>query len=148
DGRPLLFGDMQCLVSLEDVAAWASGANLASPSVTASQPETGWQVRSVVLPCSVTLGGQGEPPEQAIHLVLARGVSQDQSYQHWKEGMEQLARVEAAVQVADELFWQRAPQLSGDWPAHWRRGLVYDLETLRMVMRPPVGSIPHRFDGM
>jgi hypothetical protein len=38
--------------------------------------------------------------------------------------------------------------LSGDWPASWRRGLVYDLETLRMTIRPSIGMLGAAWDGM
>jgi hypothetical protein len=59
-----------------------------------------------------------------------------------------LAHAEATQREDDEKFWQSAPQLSGDWPASWRRGLVYDLETLRMVIRPAAGVVGNIFDGM
>ncbi|HEY7909000.1 MAG TPA: hypothetical protein VIC60_08995, partial [Thermomicrobiales bacterium] len=31
------------------------------------------------------------------------------------------------------------PRLTGDWPEHWRRGWVYDMETTRLVIQPPGG---------
>src|SRR5207253_2378120 len=80
--------------------------------------------------------------------VLARGVSQDQAYQRWEDGIEEIALADAEHAKDDEKFWQQAPQLSGDWPESWQRGWVYDLETLRMVIRPSVGIINHPFDGM
>src|SRR5260370_1422346 len=64
-----------------------------------------------------------------------------------ENGITEISRAEVAHRTDDEAFWSRAPQLSGDWPESWRRGLVYDLETLRMVMRSPVDFIPHVFDG-
>jgi hypothetical protein len=148
DGFPLTFEDMGYVVSLDDASAWARGQEVARPSITLSQQDTGWQVRTVILPCRVTLGGETGPAERIINVVLARGVSRDQSYQHWEDGMEEIARAEAEHRVDDERFWSRAPQLAGDWPECWRRGLVYDFETLRMVMRPSLGLIPHVFDGM
>jgi len=50
--------------------------------------------------------------------------------------------------AADDAFWSAAPRLTGDWPAHWRRGLVYDLETLRMMVKEPIGRYAHRWDAM
>jgi Trehalase len=148
DGFPLTFDGMGYVVSLDEASAWAQGREVAPPSITQSQQDTGWQVRTVILPCRVTLGGEAGSVERIINVVLARGVSRDQSYRHWEDGMEEIARAEAELRADDEYFWSRAPQLAGDWPESWRRGLVYDFETLRMVMRPSVGLIPHVFDGM
>ena len=39
----------------------------------------------------------------------------------------------------DAAFRAACPKLSGDWPADWRTGLVYDLETTRMLVLPPGG---------
>lgn len=148
DAFALTFEEMGYVVSLEDASSWARGVAVARPTITQSQQDTGWQARTVILPCKVTLGGDSGPSERMINVALTRGVSPDQAYQHWEDGIEEIARAEAAHRADDEAFWSRAPQLSGDWPASWRRGLVYDLETLRMVMRPSVGLIPHVFDGM
>lgn len=54
----------------------------------------------------------------------------------------------AAAQEEDKRFWQSAPQLSGDWPDYVRRGLVYDLETLRMLVRRPMGIYKNPWDAM
>ena len=148
DVFPLTFEEMGDVVSLGDASSWARGVAVARPTLTQSQPDTGWQVRTVILPCKMTLGGERAPSARMLHVVLARGVSQDQSYQHWENGITEISRAEVAHRTDDEAFWSRAPQLSGDWPESWRRGLVYDLETLRMVMRSPVDFIPHVFDGM
>ncbi len=144
----LTFEEMGDVVSLEDASSWAKGVAVPRPTITQSQPDTGWQVRTVILPCKMTLGSEQGPLEQMINVVLARGVSPDQAYRYWEDGIEEIAHAEAEHRADDEAFWSRAPQLSGDWPASWRHGLVYDQETLRMVVRPPVGIIPHMFDGM
>ncbi len=79
---------------------------------------------------------------------LARGVNEPAA----------LAELATAKQVAlpgleelldaDEAFWSRCPQLAGDWPATWKRGWVYDWETLRMNVRPPAGIFKHPWDAM
>jgi hypothetical protein len=148
DGLPLSFEDMGYVVSLDDASSWARRVAVARPSITQNQPDTGWQVRTAILPCSLALSDERGTSERILNVVLARGVSRDQSYQHWEDGIEEIARAESAHRADDEQFWSFAPQLSGDWPDSWRRGLVYDLETLRMVMRPSEGRIPHVFDGM
>ncbi len=142
----LTLGEMGCVQSLEDASRWAYGSVVPQPGVTEYDEKTGWQSRIVMLPCSTTL--EDERSEQIINIVLTRGVSQDQSYQRWMDGIEEIARAEADHRADDEKFWERAPQLIGDWPEHWRRGLVYDLETLRMIVRPSVGVVSHFFDGM
>jgi len=146
DGTPLAWGEMAYVVSLEDVSASAHGVAVPPPNITQRQPNTGWQVRALALPCTITLGEQS--PGCVLNTILARGVSQDQAYKHWEDGLEEIARAEAGHREDDASFWQQAPQLSGDWPSHWRRGFVYDLETLRMSIRPPAGIIPVPWDGM
>jgi hypothetical protein len=48
----------------------------------------------------------------------------------------------------DDAFWSRAVRLGGDLPDEWRRGFVYDVETLRMNVRDPAGIYKHRWDAM
>jgi len=51
-------------------------------------------------------------------------------------------RVRATIEAAgerDDQFWRGAARLAGDWPASWRRGWVYDLETTRMCIFPAGG---------
>ncbi|HEX6477497.1 MAG TPA: trehalase family glycosidase [Ktedonobacteraceae bacterium] len=139
------FGEMGYVIALEDAAIWAHGIEVARPNVTEHEETTGWQIRTVILPCTVTLTHESE---SVMNVVLARGVSQDEAYQHWEDGIEEIALAEAQHRADDEQFWTRAPQLLGDWPDSWRRGLVYDLETLRMTIRPPAGIIPTPWDGM
>ena len=50
--------------------------------------------------------------------------------------------------LEDNRFWDDAVQLCGDFPEHWRRGFVYDTETLRMNLRKPVGIYKHIWDAM
>ncbi len=144
DGGPLEIGSMGYTVSLDEMAHWAAGKRVEQPHIT-QREENGWQVRTVALPFALTLEGN---QQRIINTVLARGVSQDQALQHWDDGIEEIALAEAGHRADDEKFWEQAPQLSGDWPASWKRGLVYDLETLRMTIRPSVGVIPQPWDGM
>ena len=50
-----------------------------------------------------------------------------------------IVTTEAQKRRADDAFWENAPRLTGDWPAHWRRGWVYDMETTRQLLLPPGG---------
>ncbi|HEX9131057.1 MAG TPA: hypothetical protein VF844_02065 [Ktedonobacteraceae bacterium] len=147
DGTLLAWEEMGFAGTLDDISVWARGARVPRPGITQGQPDTGWQLRALALPCKLTLGGTA-PSASSLHLVLARGVSQDQAIQRWQQSIETITDAENKHRADDEAFWQQAPQLLGDWPEHWRRGLVYDLETLRMTIRPPAGIIGHPFDGM
>jgi hypothetical protein len=84
----------------------------------------------------------------SIDVMLARGRTV-------MEARERLAAARTSAEAEltrllaeDEGFWSRAPRLVGDWPDHWRRGMVYDLETLRMMVRRPIGIYRHEWDGM
>ena len=49
---------------------------------------------------------------------------------------------------ADNQFWRNCPVIEGDFPEFWKRGWVYDWETLRMCIRNPAGIFKHRWDAM
>lgn len=144
---PITWAEPGFCTNLAEVGAWAHGVRVPQPTITQRDPETGWQLRALALPGTVTIAPRAAEPVR-LNAILARGVSQDQSYTCWSDSLETIARAEAGHRMDDEQFWQSAPQLSGDWPASWQRGLIYDLETLRMVMRPSVGVVGGTFDGM
>ncbi len=82
-----------------------------------------------------------------LDAVLERG--------HWVSERSRIAAVRDSVGEAraralgdDEAFWSQAPRLTGDWPEHWRRGWVLDLETLRMSRRKPAGIFRTGWDAM
>ncbi len=54
----------------------------------------------------------------------------------------------AQHRVSDAAFWENAPKLGGDWPDYIRRGPIYDLETLRTLVRPPTARYAHYWDAM
>lgn len=147
DGEPVQWEESGFCSDLAEVGAWVNGARVPRPNITQRDPETGWQWRALALPGRLTVGPQSAGPVR-LHAILARGVSQDQALATWNDSLEKMARAEADHRQDDEAFWLQAPQLSGDWPASWRRGLVYDQETLRMVMRPSAGIVENTFDGM
>src|SRR6266496_862919 len=149
DGGELTFGEMGYVIALEDAAIWAHDIDVPCPNITEHEESTGWQMRTVILPCTITLTTETSGPStRVINAILARGVSQDESYRRWEDGIEEIALAEAQHRSDDEQFWSHAPQLFGDWPGHWRRGLVYDLETLRMIIRPSAGVQKSPWDGM
>ncbi len=91
------------------------------------------------LGCILTLSTTSTAPQPVTCYLI---------HQHWQQSIGEIVEAESRHSREDGAFWQHAPQLAGDWPANWRRGLVYDLETLRMMMRRPAGIIPHTWDAM
>ena len=51
-------------------------------------------------------------------------------------------------QSEDANFWNKAPQLIGRLAKYWKHGWVYDFETLRMMVRRPIGLYKHPWDAM
>ena len=56
--------------------------------------------------------------------------------------------VRAEKVAEDGRFWGEAPRLGGDFPEHWKHAWIYDFETLRMMVRKPVGVYKHPWDAM
>ena len=83
-----------------------------------------------------------------LEVIFARGRTVLQARRNLDAARRDAATEQAALLARDEAFWNGAPRLYGDWPAHWRRGMVYDLETLRMMVRPPAGIYRHPWDAM
>jgi len=50
--------------------------------------------------------------------------------------------------LEDDEFYKGMPILKGSWPVNWKHGWIYDFETIRMTMRPPIGLYKHYWDGM
>jgi hypothetical protein len=58
-------------------------------------------------------------------------------------GVRDLKSSRDALWREDRRFWRGATQLDrAGWPAHRRRGLVYELETTRLLLAPPAGVFP------
>lgn len=81
-------------------------------------------------------------------IVLSRGdnlaIAQDESRRALGEVQNEWTR----KHTEDAVFWSAAPRLEGDWPRHWMHGWVYDFETLRMMVRRPIGIYKHPWDPM
>ena len=81
-------------------------------------------------------------------VLLARGRTATEARSRLVDAREVAAERRVTLLSQDDAFWAAAPRLDGDWPDHWRRGLVYDLETLRMMVKQPVGIYRHPWDAM
>jgi hypothetical protein len=87
-------------------------------------------------------------PDGKLAVVLARAESSGAALARARDALGGVEATRLRKLDADAAFWRTAPRLAGDWPEHWRRGLVYDLETLRQIVRPPAGIYRSRWDGM
>ena len=81
-------------------------------------------------------------------IVLAREENAASAFEHARECLGNNREQFAVKYGEDVAFWNTAPRLEGDWPKHWKHGWVYDLETLRMMVRRPIGSYKHPWDAM
>jgi hypothetical protein len=140
-------------------SAWA-GAGLPEPMqdgflVATGRPGEQLALHAVLLfvpQTETTRRREDEPlplaPSPVLELVLARGRTADEARRHLDEARRTAGAERARLLAEDDAFWAQAPRLAGDWPDSWRRGLVYDLETLRMMVKPPLGIYRHRWDAM
>ena len=81
-------------------------------------------------------------------VILARGDNAVLSHEQARESLGKSGEEFAIKRNEDAAFWAAAPRLLGDWPKHWKNGWVYDLETLRMMVRRPIGIYKHPWDAM
>jgi hypothetical protein len=90
----------------------------------------------------------GFAPARDLDIMFARGKTVDEARLRLDAARRSAEREHARLRADDDAFWSRVPRLVGDWPDHWRRGLVYDLETLRMMVKRPIGIYRHIWDAM
>jgi hypothetical protein len=89
------------------------------------------------------------PGEQKdMTILLSRGTNEAAALNTLSHGFAEAFASATKLLEEDERFWASCPKLSGDWPAAWRRGWVYDFETLRMNVHKPLGIFHHPWDGM
>ena len=86
--------------------------------------------------------------DKRMTLLMARGPNLPAALKHARASLENAAEVKRRKVAEDDLFWRAAPKLDGDWPAHLRHGWVYDFETLRTMVRRPIGLYRHKWDAM
>jgi hypothetical protein len=133
--------------TLAELRAWM-GEGLDEPHVQVQEPPVpdGCWVRWLGLRLPWTMAPQAR--HYALDAVLARGKTAAQARERATAMLYPAEQLYPRLQQDDIRLEKRTPHLEGDWPAHWRCGLVYDIETLRMVVRPPAGIFRHRWDGM
>lgn len=85
---------------------------------------------------------------QEITVILARASNLPSALHHAQVSLPKAPAALASKRAEDAAFWNAAPRLTGDWPEHWKRGWVYDFETLRTMVRRPIGLYKHPWDAM
>ena len=158
DGRVIVQG-------FEDGEAFALGANrpfvqagsspelsdsfLAHPTSDDDHVVTGGKGDTILLYGAVACDAELEPSTfHSLDFVFARAIRRDLAIAAQSAAMAERATALASALREDEVFWTSAPSLCGDWPEHWRRGFVTDFETLRMMVRKPIGIFEHVWDAM
>jgi hypothetical protein len=79
---------------------------------------------------------------------LSRGVNQGEALKESRRSMQNAQSGYQSRLEEDNHFYASTPVLTGDWHETWRHGWIYDLETLRMTIRPALGIYKHPWDGM
>lgn len=159
-------GDDLIVQGFEDGAAFALAADrpsdafgatadleaafLAHPSMAGDHTVvTGSRGDSVTLYGAVSYDARLESGGSwSLDLVLGRGIRRDLAVATRREAAGRSQATLDEAHAEDERFWSGAPRLRGDWPAHWRRGFVIDIETLRMMVKEPLGIYTHPWDAM
>ncbi len=137
------FADIGITTDPARAAAWAAAQ---APGLPGEGFVTVTGRRGETVALFATLGF-ATPCEQ-VDLYMTRGKTLRMAQHRQRAARRMAAADRARKQAEDDAFWARAPILEGDWPDHWRRGLVYDLETLRMMVRAPAGIYRHIWDAM
>jgi hypothetical protein len=86
--------------------------------------------------------------KDSILIVLSRGTNEKWAVDNFQSTKESALETLQQRLTDDSTFYKQAFQLHGDWPQEFKRGVVYDTETVRLTIRPPIGIYKHRWDGM
>ena len=81
-------------------------------------------------------------------VLLSRAENERFALREWSASAPRAEAVYAEKIADDARFWDQAPRLGGDFPEHWKNSWVYDFETLRMMVRRPIGVYKHPWDAM
>ncbi len=128
-------------VEEETLAAWVSGAQPSKQQTNSYFPTP----LSGGLSCHVVVPAESQ---MECGFVVSRGVDSRFTTEEAHASRLHLRNAYEEKRAGDDLFWARAPRLGGDFPAHWKHSWVYDFETLRMMVRRPIGTYKHNWDAM
>ncbi|MCX7800794.1 MAG: alpha,alpha-trehalase [Fimbriimonadales bacterium] len=122
--------------------SWIRGNDLSSNAGAAvGTPNAVYSVASYAL----TVAAKAR---EEFVFALARGVNERDAIGRLRNTIASWRETAEARLEEDERFYRQAPLLEGDWSPQWKEGWIYDLETLRMTIRPPMGVFTRPWDGM
>lgn len=76
---------------------------------------------------------------QEVVFVLTREITHEQAYEEASNTIKNVSNVFDELLQEDERFWSSCPKLAEDWPDAWKHSWIYDFETTRMCVFPPMG---------
>ncbi len=121
--------------------AWMAGKGTSTPAATTYYPDA--LNSALALRASIPAG-----TKWAANVLLSRAVNERFAKREIGASALRAESVYAEKIAEDGRFWGRAPRLDGDFPEHWKNAWVYDFETLRMMVRRPIGVYKHPWDAM
>ena len=146
-----------------DVFALGSTLTPVAHLITAKEEEWGRWIRRNDTASISSMTAMGQGPLWTTHayrvripangrtaalLCLSRGKNEQAVRGELARALREAIPAAQGQLAKDGAFWSSCPTLTGSWPSAWKRGWVYDFETLRMNVRPPVGIFTHPWDGM
>lgn len=136
------FAAYKATASAEEWRAWMTGNDLSSKEgASSNSPDPVYSVLST----SFELAAGGAWSDL---VTLTRNTNEVWNVKASEQTRSTAEATLKALLAEDEAFFADAPVLAGDWPADWKHGWVYDLETLRMNVREPIGIFRHHWDAM
>ena len=121
--------------------AWMAGNGTSTPAATAYYPDS----------LNSALGLRASLPPGAKwtgKVLLSRAENERFAKREITASALRAESVYTEKIAEDDRFWSCAPRLDGDFPEHWKNSWVYDFETLRMMVRRPIGVYKHSWDAM
>jgi hypothetical protein len=136
--RPL---DSHLVATEAALKAWMTGQGTPASTATTYFPDplnSALELRIAIPP-----GGKWRG-----RILLSRSQNERFAIREANASASRAESVYAEKVAEDERFWNRAPRLEGDFPEYWKNSWVYDFETLRMMVRKPIGVYKHPWDAM
>ncbi|NWJ45091.1 MAG: hypothetical protein HXX08_04345 [Chloroflexi bacterium] len=134
--------------NLSDFEAVREALSKGKSATASSNPRISFSRIELDLP----LSENGHSPAKRLLLAVGRGESEKQAIDIISPLLADNGH--AAHEIAEHYrkedgdFWGNAPKLGGDWSPYLRRGVIYDVETLRSLVRRPAGIYRYRWDAM